>query len=115
MLRHLNDSFTLKTYSKRAFRGFILTCLRPQIINSEKDSINDISQSYIDRVHERDEVSSMRDLGVLIKGAAPQVRIQIPTEINTRDSDSDMSASSQPRGRPKEADLIYINKPFSSR
>ena len=49
MQRHLNDSFNLKSYSKNAFKGFLLKVLRPEKLLREQSELEKISNKYINR------------------------------------------------------------------
>ena len=82
MQRHLNDSFNLKSYSKNAFKGFLLKVLRPEKLLREQSELEKISNKYINRQVELLPI-------ITNKGAAPNVVI---TEEDANVNDSLLSS-----------------------
>ena len=71
MMRHLNDSFEFKTYSKQSFRGFILSCLRPARLAKYLTKCDEIGEAYLDRAAKETEFY-IKDLEKMVgTGAAP--------------------------------------------
>ena len=69
MNRHLNDSYQVKSYTKKAFKVFLLSCLRPELIEKNKTPIQKISEAHCKRQANLDP-----SVQKTILGAAPLVR-----------------------------------------
>ena len=110
LMRQLNDSFSLKSYSEQSFRGFILSCLRPDRLKNHQTNLDKIGDAYCnDGFGPSDAKEFIEDLDYFIggKGAAPQARPQthVPATVGFLESTEVAQVSNRSHQQPNQ----YIN------